>query len=321
MPTAALLGTSHRQAPVKDLVGRVRARLGELFRLPSGYEIILGNGGSTAFWDAAAFGLIEKRSQNLVFGEFGGKFGSAAKAPWLEAPDIREVPAGTRATAEPGRGRRRVRVAAQRDIDGGLRPDQASRGRRRRADGDRRDERCRRASTSRSARRTSTTSPRRRTSARTAACGSPRVSPAAIERIERIAASGRYIPEFLSLKNAVDNSRLNQTLNTPAITTLALLESQLEWINGNGGLQWADARTHESSQALYDWAEASAFATPFVADPADRSPVVVTIDFDETVDAAAVAKSLRVERDRRHRAVPQAGPQPAARRDFRLDRS
>jgi len=119
------------------------------------------------------------------------------------------------------------------------------------------------------------------------------VSPAAIERIERIAASGRYIPEFLSLKNALDNSRLHQTLNTPALTTLVLLDEQLEWILGHGGLQWADSRTRESSRALYEWAEASDFATPFVADPADRSPVVVTIDFDPSVDAAAVAKSLR----------------------------
>ncbi len=119
------------------------------------------------------------------------------------------------------------------------------------------------------------------------------VSPAAIERIERVAASGRYIPEFLSLKNAVDNSRLNQTLNTPALTTLFLLDDQLQWILGNGGLAWADARTRESSGALYDWAEASAVATPFVVDPADRSPVVVTIDFDDTVDAAAIAATLR----------------------------
>ncbi len=119
------------------------------------------------------------------------------------------------------------------------------------------------------------------------------VSPAAIERIERIAASGRYIPEFLSLKNALDNSRLEQTLNTPALATLHLLDSQLQWINGNGGLAWAAARTAESSQELYRWAEASDVATPFVADPADRSPVVATIDFDDSVDAAAVAKTLR----------------------------
>ncbi len=220
--TAALLGTSHRQAPVKDLVGRVRAGLSDLFRLPTGYEIILGNGGSTAFWDAAAFGLIEKRSQNLVFGEFGGKFGSAAKAPWLEAPDIREVAAGTRTTAEAVEG-----------VDVYAWPHNET--------------------------STGVSAPIHRVAgdagaltvidATSAAAGidfsigetdvyyfAPQknlgsdgglwfaaVSPAAIERIERIAASGRYIPEFLSLKNAVDNSRLNQTLNTPAITTLVLL--------------------------------------------------------------------------------------------------
>jgi phosphoserine aminotransferase len=119
------------------------------------------------------------------------------------------------------------------------------------------------------------------------------MSPAAIERVERIAASGRYIPEFLSLKNAIDNSRLNQTLNTPAISTLLLMENQIDWINGNGGLAWAAARTLESSNLLYDWAESVDYATPFVADPAHRSQVVVTIDFDERLDAAAIAKTLR----------------------------
>lgn len=291
-PGAALLGTSHRQAPVKDLVGQVRAGLGDLFRLPAGYEVILGNGGSTAFWDAAAFGLIERRSQNLVFGEFGGKFASAAKAPWLEAPDVRESPAGASTRPVPVEG-----------VDVYAWPHNET--------------------------STGVTAPVQRVTAdegaltvidATSAAGgidfsvreadvyyfAPQknlgsdgglwfalVSPAAIERIERIAASGRYIPEFLSLKNALDNSRLNQTLNTPALATLFLLDQQLDWIRESGGLQWADARTRESSQALYDWAEASAFATPFVADPADRSPVVVTIDFDDTVDAAAVAKSLR----------------------------
>jgi phosphoserine aminotransferase len=291
-PGAALLGTSHRQAPVKDLVGSVRARLRDLFRAPQGYEVILGNGGSTAFWDAAAFGLIERRSQNLVFGEFGSKFAAAAKAPWLEAPDVREVAAGTRTTAEAVEG-----------VDVYAWPHNET--------------------------STGVTAPVRRVEgddgaltvidATSAAGGidlsmdqadvyyfAPQknlgsdgglwfavVSPAAIERIERIAASGRYIPEFLSLKNAVDNSRLNQTLNTPALSTLFLLDEQLRWIIDNGGLQWADARTRESSDALYTWAEASDVATPFVADPADRSPVVVTIDFDESVDAAAVAASLR----------------------------
>jgi phosphoserine aminotransferase len=118
-------------------------------------------------------------------------------------------------------------------------------------------------------------------------------SPAAIERVERVAASDRYIPEFLSIKNAIDNSRLNQTLNTPALTTLLLMENQIDWINGNGGLAWADARTRESSSVLYDWADAAPFATPFVANPDHRSQVVVTIDFDDTIDAAAVAKALR----------------------------
>jgi phosphoserine aminotransferase len=291
-PGAALLGTSHRQSPVKSLVGQVRMGLSDLLRLPDGYEIILGNGGSTAFWDAAAFGLIDKRAQNLVFGEFGGKFAGAAAAPWLDAPDVREAEPGSLTEAEAVAG-----------VDVYAWPHNET--------------------------STGVAAPIRRVAgddgaltvidATSAAAGidvdvaetdvyyfAPQknlgsdgglwfaaVSPAAIERIERIAASGRYIPEFLSLKNAVDNSRLNQTLNTPAVATLHLLDKQLEWINGNGGLGWAAARTRESSDALYAWAEQAPYATPFVADPADRSPVVVTIDFDDTVDAAAVAASLR----------------------------
>ncbi|GAB3601276.1 phosphoserine transaminase [Microbacterium tumbae] len=288
---SSILGTSHRQAPVKNLVGSVREQLSALFRLPDGYEIVIGNGGSTAFWDAAAFGLIESRSQNLVFGEFGGKFAAAAAAPWLTAPDVRDAEPGSRTSAEQVPG-----------VDVYAWPHNET--------------------------STGVSAPVERVAAAgaltvidaTSAAGgidfdvaqtdvyyfAPQknlgsdgglwlaaVSPAAIERIERIAASDRYIPEFLSLKNAVDNSRLNQTLNTPALTTLHLLHSQLEWINGNGGLAWAGARTAESSQALYDWAEASAVATPFVADPAHRSPVVVTIDFDESIDAASIAKTLR----------------------------
>ncbi|MDE0547105.1 phosphoserine transaminase [Microbacterium sp. C7(2022)] len=289
---ASLFGTSHRQAPVKNLVGSTREGLAELFRLPEGYEIILGNGGSTAFWDAAAFGLIERRSQNLVSGEFGGKFAAAAAAPWLEAPDVRKAEPGTRAVAEPVAG-----------VDVYAWPHNET--------------------------STGVASPVTRVHAdegaltvidATSAAGgidfdvtqadvyyfAPQknlgsdgglwyaaVSPAAIERIEKIAASDRYIPEFLSLKNAVDNSRLNQTLNTPAVSTLFLLDEQVRWILDNGGLTWAAQRTAESSGALYEWAEAATFATPFVADPADRSPVVVTIDFDDTVDAASVAKTLR----------------------------
>ncbi len=287
---AHLLGTSHRQAPVKNLVGRVRSGLADLFRLPDGYEVVLGNGGSTAFWDAAAFGLIERRSEHLTFGEFGAKFAQAADAPHLESPRVIAAEAGSRARVELD------------DVDVYAWPHNET--------------------------STGVMAPVERVAApgaltvidATSAAGGIDIdasqadvyyfapqknfasdgglwfalfSPAALERVERIAASGRYIPEFLSIKNAVDNSRLEQTLNTPALATLLLLESQIDWINGNGGLAWADARTRESSAALYAWAEASPVATPFVADPADRSQVVVTIDFDDSVDAAAVAKTLR----------------------------
>ncbi len=289
---ASLLGTSHRQAPVKNLVGDVRSHLAELFRIPEGYEVILGNGGSTAFWDAAAFGLIDKRSQNLVFGEFGGKFAAAATTPWLEAPDVRTVAAGTRTSPERVDGVD-VYAWAHNETSTGVSADVT------RVHGDDGALTVIDATSAAGGIDLDISQSDVYYFAPQKNLGSDGglwfaiVSPAAIERIERIAASGRYIPEFLSLKNAVDNSRLNQTLNTPALTTLFLLDDQLQWILGNGGLAWADARTRESSSALYDWAEASPFATPFVVNPADRSPVVATIDFDESVDAAAVAKALR----------------------------
>ena len=288
---ADLLGTSHRQAPVKSLVGRLRDGLGQLFRLPEGYEIILGNGGSTAFWDAAAFGLIEKRAQNLTFGEFGSKFAKAAKAPWLKAPLVIDVPAGQSATAQPTEGvdvyawphnetstgvmTRVERVAGDEGALTVIDATSAAGG----IDFD-----VQQADVYYFA--------PQKNLASDGGLWLAAVSPAAIERIERIAASGRYIPDFLSLKQAVDNSRLNQTLNTPAVATLILLDEQLNWINGNGGLAWASARTKESSDQLYRWAEATSYTTPFVADPADRSQVVTTIDFDG-IDAAAVAKALR----------------------------
>jgi len=289
---AQLLGTSHRQAPIKNLVGRVRDGLSELFRLPDGYEVVLGNGGSTAFWDAAAFSLIEKRSQNLVFGEFGGKFAAAAKTPWLDAPQVIDAPAGSRSEAQAAAGIDVYAWPHNETSTGVMAPVKRVHG----DDG---------ALTVIDA---------------TSAAGGVDIdaaesdiyyfapqknfasdgglwlalfSPAAIERVERIAASDRYIPEFLSIKNAIDNSRLNQTLNTPAVSTLVLLENQIQWMNDNGGLAWADARTAESSNALYSWAEGVDYATPFVADPAHRSQVVVTIDFDDAVDASAVAKILR----------------------------
>ena len=288
---AHLLGTSHRQAPVKDLVGRVRAGIADLFRIPDGYEVLLGNGGSTAFWDAAAYGLIERRGEFLSFGEFGGKFAAAAKAPWLEAPHV--------VKAEPGS---RSRIELLDGIDVYAYPHNET--------------------------STGVMAPVERVAAdgaltvvdATSAAGgidfdasaadvyyfAPQknfasdggiwfglFSPAAIERIERIAASDRYIPEFLSLQQAVTNSRLNQTLNTPAVATLLLMEGQLDWLRASGGLAFADARTSESSGALYEWAERVDYATPFAADPADRSQVVATIDFDAAVDAAAVAAALR----------------------------
>ncbi|MDH2444151.1 phosphoserine transaminase [Amnibacterium sp. CER49] len=285
-----LLGTSHRQRPVKALVGSVRRGLAELLGAPDGYEVVLGNGGSTAFWDAAAFGLIERRSQHLSFGEFGAKFAKAASAPWLEAPSRIASEPGTRPAPRPEDG-----------VDVYAWPHNET--------------------------STGVAAPVRRVDApgaltvvdATSAAGgiafdaaeadvyyfAPQknlgsdgglwfalCSPAAIERIERVAASGRYIPEFLSLQAAVENSRLDQTLNTPAIATLVLLDEQVRWILERGGLAWAAGRTAQSSTMLYDWADRTTFARPFVADPADRSPVVVTIDF-EGVDAGQVASVLR----------------------------
>ncbi|WP_221585853.1 phosphoserine transaminase [Microbacterium sp. G2-8] len=289
---STVLGTSHRQAPVKNLVGSVRERLVELLRLPEGYEVVLGNGGSTAFWDAAAFGLIEKRSQNLAFGEFGGKFASAAGAPWLEAPDVRQAEPGSIATPQPVAGvdvyawpHNETSTGAYAPIarvagdDGALTVIDATSA----AGGIDFD----------AAQADVYYFAPQKNFGSDGGLWLAAVSPAAIERIERIAASGRYIPASLDLKTAVDNSRKNQTYNTPALATLHLLDSQLGWILENGGLTWADARTRESSGVLYDWAERSDVAMPFVVDAAHRSPVVATIDFDESIDAAAIAQTLR----------------------------
>lgn len=286
-----LLGTSHRQRPVRALVGSVKQGLAALLGAPDGYEVVVGNGGSTAFWDAAAFGLIERRSAHGTWGEFGSKFAKAAGAPWLAAPAITNAAPGSRAEVAP--------VA---DADVYAWPHNET--------------------------STGVAAPVRRVAApdaltvidATSAAGgiafaaeeadvyyfAPQknlgsdgglwfalVSPDAVERIERIAASDRYIPEFLSLKTALDNSRLDQTLNTPALTTLVLLDSQLEWLNAQGGLDWAADRTATSSSLLYRWAEGVDYAVPFVQRQNDRSPVVVTIDFDG-VDAASIAATLRV---------------------------
>ena len=290
---AKLIGTSHRQAPVKNLVKRVQEGLMDLFHNPDGYEIVLGNGGSTAFWDAAAFSMVVRKAQNLVHGEFGAKFASALTNPWLEAPTVINGTPGSRLELQAEAGVDSFAYAQNETSTGVVTPVQRVAG----AD-------------SNAIFFTDATSAAggidfdplqtdvyyfapQKNFASDGGLWFALMSPAAIERTERIAATDRYIPEFLSVKTAIDNSRLNQTLNTPAIATLFLLAEQIDWINGNGGLSWADARTKAASKHLYDWADASSFATPFVAEPAHRSQVVVTIDFDENVDAAVVAKTLR----------------------------
>ncbi|MGW0656068.1 phosphoserine transaminase [Streptomyces umbrinus] len=290
----SLMGTSHRQAPVKNLVGKVREGVRDLFQLPEGYEVVLGNGGSTAFWDVATHGLIENKSQHLTFGEFSSKFAKAAKlAPWLADPDV--------ITSEPGT---HPEPLAQSGVDVyALTHNETS---------------------------TGVAAPVKRVAgaddgslvlvdATSGAGGLPVdiaetdvyyfapqksfaadgglwiaiFSPAAIERAERVHASGRHVPEFFSLPTAIDNSRKNQTYNTPALATLFLLNDQLEWINGQGGLDWSVRRTATSARTLYGWAEDVKYANPFVTDPAKRSQVIGTIDFTDDVDASAVAKVLR----------------------------
>ena len=290
-----LLGTSHRQAPVKNMVGRIRSGLSALFSLPEGYEVLLGNGGSTAFWDSAAFSLIENRSQNLVFGEFGQKFASAATAPFLTAPDVLNAPAGSRSEFVVTEGVDVYAWPHNETSTGVMTPVT-------RVHGD--------AGALTVIDATSAAGgvdfdvsqsdvyyfAPQKNFASDGGLWFALFSPAAIERVERIAASDRYIPEFLSLKNALDNSRLEQTLNTPALSTLIMMENQVQWVNEQGGLAWADARTKESSSALYDWAASVDYATPFVANPDHRSQVVVTIDFSDDIDAARIAKVLRANR-------------------------
>jgi phosphoserine aminotransferase len=290
----SVLGTSHRQAPVKTLVRRVREGLRSLFSLPDGYQVILGNGGTTAFWDAAALGLVRERSQHLTFGEFSAKFATVTrKAPFLADPQV--------ISADPGDAPEAV-AADDVDVYAWAHNETS----------------------------TGVAVPVRRPAGATAdqlvlidatsgAGGLPvdlseadvyyfapqkvfgsdgglwmaLASPAALARIAEIDATDRWIPEFLSIATALDNTTKDQTLNTPAVATLFLLADQLDWLNGNGGLDWATKRTADSSGRLYDWAVASEYATPFVARPELRSQVVGTIDFADSVDAAAVAKALR----------------------------
>ncbi len=290
----SLLGTSHRQAPVKNLVKRVRQGVAELFSLPEGYEVVLGNGGSTAFWDIAAFGLVREKSQHLDFGEFSSKFASSVKAaPWLAEPTVIKTAPGTHPlpVAEAGVD---VYGLTHNETSTGVampirRPEGADAGSLVLVD-----------ATSGAGglpvdiRETDVYyfAPQK-SFASEGGLWLAVFSPAALERAAEIAGSGRYVPPFFDLPTAIDNSSKDQTYNTPSISTLFLLADQLEWLNGQGGLDWAVARTAESSSILYSWAEKSSFAQPFVAKPEERSQVVGTIDFDDAVDAAAVAKALR----------------------------
>jgi phosphoserine aminotransferase len=288
------LGTSHRQDTVKYMVSRLRNGLAEMFALPDGYEIMLGNGGSTVFWYIATFGLIDRRSQHLTFGEFSSKFAqAAAAAPFLDDPVVIKSDVGTHPSPIPddaidtyafthnetstgvsmplvrpvgSEGKAIVLVDAT-SAAGGLRFDASQT-----------DvyyfapQKC---------------------LASDGGLWLAAVSPAAVERIERIGASGRWIPESLSLTTALDNSRKDQTYNTPALATVFLAVQQVEWVNENGGLHFAASRCDRSAEIMYSWAEASSYASPFVTNPDERSHVVATIDFDDSVSADDVNKVLR----------------------------
>ncbi|MCL2424277.1 MAG: phosphoserine transaminase [Micrococcales bacterium] len=290
-----LLGTSHRQAPVKSLVGKVRAGLGELLSIPDGYEVVLGNGGSTAFWDVATVCLVEHRSAHGVFGEFGAKFaGCVTGAPFLAEPVVARAEPGSVAVPQRTEGVDLYAWPHNETSTGALAPVKPVAGAR--------DDQALVVVDATSAAGgvmvdISATDvyffAPQKSFAADGGLWLAVLSPAAVERAARVEASGRWVPSFLSLTTAVTNSRADQTLNTPAIATLVLLGEQLDWLLSNGGLRWAADRTATSSGHLYSWAEACEVATPFVTDPALRSPVVVTVDLADQVDAATVAAVLR----------------------------
>lgn len=287
-----LLGTSHRQAAVKNQVGRVRQGLRELFSLPDGYEVVIGNGGATAFWEVAVFGLISDRAQFLSFGEFGSKFAKAAQsAPFLGEQSVLTADPGSAPSFQREEGidlyaaphnetSTGVAIGVQRvsDTDALMAFDATSAAGGLWVDADQFDvyyfapQKC---------------------FASDGGLWFALMSPAALDRARRIKAEGRYIPAFLDLVTAIDNSAKDQTYNTPALATVFLMAEQIDWFNSQGGLKWAAQRTADSASRLYGWAEANPLTTPFVTDPALRSPVVGTIDFDDSVDASAVAKALR----------------------------
>lgn len=289
---STLMGTSHRQAPVKDTVGRVREGLASLFELPEGYEVVLGNGGATAFWDIATYGLIRRKSQHLSFGEFSSKFAKAAQqAPWLDDPSVITSDPGSRpeAVAEEGvdayawahnETSTAVMAPVVRPVDddsivlvdatsgaGGLPVDLTQVDAYYFA-----PQKC---------------------FASDGGLWIALMSPKALARVAEIAATDRHVPAFFDLPTAIDNSAKNQTYNTPSVATLFLMAEQLDWMNSQGGLAGMVERTTASSDALYGWAERTSYTTPYVTDPSHRSLVIGTVDFDDAVDAAAIAKVLR----------------------------
>jgi phosphoserine aminotransferase len=289
---AAIMGTSHRQKPVKSLVGRVRSGLRELFALPDGYEVVLGNGGTTAFWDALAFGLVREQAQAFTFGEFSSKFAKAVTTPYLKEPVVVKAEPGSAPEITYTEGADLVGWAHNETSTGVAVPVSRPAG---------------------------SDAALIAVDATSAAAGLPvkaedydvyyfapqkgfasdgglwiaLMSPVALERVGELGASGRWVPEFLSLPTALDNSLKDQTYNTPAIATLYLMAEQIDWMLAGGGLDWTTGRSAESARRLYGWADNSSFATPFVTDPAHRSAVVGTIDFAEGTDATAIAKALR----------------------------
>jgi phosphoserine aminotransferase len=293
-PGAALLGTSHRQAPVRELVARIRDGLAELFSLPDDYLVVLGNGGTTAFWEVAAFGLIRQRAQHLSFGEFSSKFAAVTTAaPWLDEPTVIHAAPGSHPEPSAETGADAYALTHNETSTGVAMPIRRVHG----ADSD----------------------ALMLVDATSGAGGLPvsaaefdtyyfapqkcfgsdgglwiaLMSPAAVDRAGQIASSDRYVPEFLSLQAAIANSRQQQTYNTPALATLIMLAEQLDWMLRQGGLAWTVARTAQSSAYLYEWAERSPYATPFVTDPEQRSQVVGTVDFADAVDAGALSAILR----------------------------
>jgi phosphoserine aminotransferase len=288
------LGTSHRRPGVRSVIGAIRAGLAELFTLPDGYEVVIGNGGAAAFWDIATGCLVRSRAQALSYGEFTGRFARVlSAAPFLDQLSVVEAPAGTRPQPRAEAGVDAYAWAHNETSTGVLAPVERVAG----ADGD-------------ALVLIDATSAAGGVGVDVTACDayyfSPQkcfasdgglwlavLSPAAVERAMRLGASGRWVPASLDLRTAIENSRLDQTYNTPALATLHLLAEQVRWLLEGGGLAWAAARCADSAARLYGWAERSSYATPFVADPADRSPVTGTIDFAPDVDAGAVAATLR----------------------------